>query len=400
MSWDLKPLDEVVEHFIDYRGKTPNKTNQGIPLITAKIVKDGRLLEANEYIAEEDYDDWMTRGYPEIDDVVLTTEAPLGEVALIKDKNVALAQRIITLRGYRDKLDNKFLKYWFQSEYGQYELDSRASGTTVFGIKASVLKKVPVPVPPLPEQKAIASVLSSLDDKIDLLHRQNKTLEAMAETLFRHWFIEEAKEDWTKVTLGDVVNITSSKRIFYSEYVDEGIPFYRSKEIIELNKSGQTSSELFISNERFNEIESKFGAPREGDILLTSVGTLGVTYQVKASDRFYFKDGNLTWFKDFKRISSNIIFCWLNSKDGKEQLDNISIGSTQAALTIQGLKSLGFTLPSSDVIRKLDEKLAVIYQKINANQRQIQTLENLRDTLLPKLMSGEVRVQYQTEEVA
>ena len=78
MSWDVKPLDEVVENFIDYRGKTPNKTNQGIPLITAKIVKDGRLLEANEYIAEADYDDWMTRGYPEIDDVVLTTEAPLS----------------------------------------------------------------------------------------------------------------------------------------------------------------------------------------------------------------------------------------------------------------------------------------------------------------------------------
>ena len=145
---------------------------------------------------------------------------------------------------------------------------------------------------------------------------------------------------------------------------------------------------------------AKFGAPVEGDILLTSVGTLGVTYQVKANDRFYFKDGNLTWFKDFKRISSNIIFCWLNSKDGKEQLDNISIGSTQAALTIQGLKSLELNLPSPDVIQKLDEQLVGIYQKVQANQSQIQTLENLRDTLLPKLMSGEVRVQYQTEEVA
>ncbi len=70
MSWEVKPLDEVIEHFIDYRGKTPNKTNEGIPLITAKIVKDGRLLEANEFIAIEDYSDWMTRGYPEIDDVV------------------------------------------------------------------------------------------------------------------------------------------------------------------------------------------------------------------------------------------------------------------------------------------------------------------------------------------
>lgn len=279
-------------------------------------------------------------------------------------------------------------------------LEELNEDSAVPGLNRDTAYNQEVTLPPLPEQKAIASVLSLLDNKIDLLHRQNKTLEAMAETLFRQWFIEEAKEDWEKVTLGDIVNITSSKRIFYSEYVDEGIPFYRSKEIIELNKSGQTRSELFISNERFDGIVAKFGAPVEGDILLTSVGTLGVTYQVKASDRFYFKDGNLTWFKDFKHISSNIIFCWLNSKNGKEQLDNISIGSTQAALTIQGLKSLELSLPSLNVIQKLDEQLVVIYQKVNANQSQIQTLEKLRDTLLPKLMSGEVRVQYQTAEVA
>lgn len=116
----------------------------------------------------------MTRGYPEADDVILTTEAPLGEVALIKDKNVALAQRIITLRGYKNILDNKFLKYWLQSEQGQYELESRASGTTVFGIKSSVLKKIPILLPPYHEQIPISSILSTIDDKVDLLHNKIK----------------------------------------------------------------------------------------------------------------------------------------------------------------------------------------------------------------------------------
>ncbi len=290
----------------------------------------------------------------------------------------------------------EYLYYMLQT-LGLEELNEDSA---VPGLNRDTAYNQEVTLPPLPEQKAIASVLSSLDDKIDLLHRQNKTLEAMAETVFRQWFIEEAKEDWEKVTIGEIVNITSSKRIFYSEYVDEGVPFYRSKEIIELHKSGQTNSELFITNERFEEITSKFGAPSEGDILLTSVGTLGVTYQVKAEEKFYFKDGNLTWFKDFKSISSNIIYCWLNSKDGKEQLENISIGSTQAALTIQGLKSLELNLPPEDVIQKLDEQLELIYQKVNANLKQLKKLEQLRDTLLPKLMSGEVRVQYQTEQIA
>jgi len=91
----------------------------------------------------------------------------------------------------------------------------------------------------------------------------------MAETLFRQWFVEEAGEDWEEVIFDDVLTISSSKRIFYKEYVDFGIPFYRSKEIIELSKGGITSMELFISEERFNEIDSKFGSPKEGDILLT-----------------------------------------------------------------------------------------------------------------------------------
>ena len=183
-DWKDYILGDIIKNFIDYRGKTPRKSTTGIPLMTAKIVKAGRLLEPTEFIALEDYESWMTRGFPEINDVLLTTEAPLGEVALIKDKNVALGQRLITLQTKKDLCDSIFLKYYFQCSEGQAILQSRASGSTVEGIKAAELKKVEISLPPLPEQQAIASVLSSLDDKIDLLHRQNKTLEAMAETLF------------------------------------------------------------------------------------------------------------------------------------------------------------------------------------------------------------------------
>ena len=182
-SWREYILDQVIECFIDYRGKTPRKTSSGIPLITAKIVKNGKILEPTEFIAEEDYISWMRRGLPKLNDVVLTTEAPLGEVAILKNENVALAQRIIIMRGIKNILDNKFLKYFFQSKYGQEELHIRSSGTTVTGIKSSELKKISLFCPCYKEQKNIAAVLGSLDDKIDLLQRQNATLEAMAETL-------------------------------------------------------------------------------------------------------------------------------------------------------------------------------------------------------------------------
>lgn len=206
-EWQEYILENAVERFIDYRGKTPPKTDSGIPLVTAKIVKNGSIQTPKEFISEETYNKWMTRGFPKKNDVVLTTEAPLGEVALLKNADVALAQRVILIRGKSGVLDNGFLKYFFQSREGQYVLQSRASGTTVFGIKASVLKKVPIPVPSLPEQKAITAVLASLDNKIDLLHRQNKTLEALAQTLFRHWFIDGAEDDWDYGVIGDLFTL-------------------------------------------------------------------------------------------------------------------------------------------------------------------------------------------------
>ena len=290
----------------------------------------------------------------------------------------------------------KFIYYFLSSDETVEILDviAEASTSAYPSLKPSDIENLDISLPPLEEQKAIAEVLSSLDDKIDLLHRQNQTLESLAQTLFRQWFIEEAKEEWEEKPLGELLTITSSKRIFYSEYVDSGVPFYRSKEIIELHNTGSTKSELYITEERLNEIIQKFGAPQEGDILLTSVGTLGIPYRVNADDRFYFKDGNLTWFKDFTIISSIIIFYWLKSDIGKEQLDSITIGSTQSALTISGLKEIKLPIPPKEIIERLTYELNSFDEKISQNMKQIQTLENLRDTLLPKLLSGEVRVKF------
>ncbi|MDC4350200.1 restriction endonuclease subunit S [Acinetobacter baumannii] len=398
MSWDVKPLDEVVEHFIDYRGKTPNKTNQGIPLITAKIVKDGRLLEANEYIAEEDYDEWMTRGYPEIDDVVLTTEAPLGEVALIKDKNVALAQRIITLRGYRDKLDNKFLKYWFQSEYGQYELDSRASGTTVFGIKASVLKKVPLPVPPLPEQKAIASVLSSLDDKIDLLHRQNKTLEAMAETLFRQWFIEEAKEDWEEVTLADVCTRITDGSHSSPASVEEGFPMASVKDMYDWGINQSTCRK--ISKADYEALVQADCKALQGDILIAKDGSYLKHVFLLEESLDVVLLSSIAMLRPNGRYNPMLLTLFLKLDSTHELMQNIVTGAVIPRIVLKDFRKFPVQLPPEDLQEKAAKIIKPIFEKCWENNRQIQTLENLRDMLLPKLMNGEVRVQYRTQKIA
>ena len=189
-EWVHYRLEDCMAAIIDYRGKTPRKTPSGIPLITARVVKGGRIKTPTEFIAIEDYGSWMRRGVPRRGDVVITTEAPLGEVAQLDRQRVALAQRLILLRGKSGILNNRFLNFLIQSAPVQDQLRARASGTTVLGIKQRELRQIGIVLPPIQEQHAIAHILGTLDDKIELNRRMNRTLEEMARVLFKSWFVD------------------------------------------------------------------------------------------------------------------------------------------------------------------------------------------------------------------
>lgn len=187
---------------------------------------------------------------------------------------------------------------------------------------------------------------------------------------------------WEKVKLGDVCEITSSKRIFYSEYVDDGVPFYRSKEIIESDEGKIIENPLYISVDKYNEIKEKFGVPQTGDMLLTSVGTIGIPYIIKKKDCFYFKDGNLTWFRDFREgLNSKYLYYWIKSSEGTGTLYNTTIGSSQKALTISALKNIKVSLPPRSVQDKIVEVVSVYDDLIENNQKQIKLLEEAAQRL-------------------
>ena len=190
MTFETLTIEEATERLIDYRGKTPPKTESGIRLVTAKVIKDGRILDTPaEFISSDFYDEWMRRGLPQPLDVLITTEAPLGEVAILHgSEKVALAQRVILLRARPGKIDPRFLYYALQGEFAQGELRARASGTTVSGIKQSELRQARIPTFSLAVQRRIVDVLSALDDLFDNNLRRIRILEDMVRALYRDWF--------------------------------------------------------------------------------------------------------------------------------------------------------------------------------------------------------------------
>ncbi len=185
------------------------------------------------------------------------------------------------------------------------------------------------------------------------------------------------KMEWKEVTLGDLCEISSSKRIFAKEYQTKGIPFYRGKEIIERQSGNAISNELFISKDRYEEIKAKYGVPQKQELLLTSVGTLGVPYVIK-EEEFYFKDGNLTWFRHFNELDVEYLYYWFLSPYGKNEINAKAIGSTQKALTINCLSKFNIKIPVkledqhriASILSSLDRKIELNNQ-INAKLEEM-----------------------------
>ena len=185
-------------------------------------------------------------------------------------------------------------------------------------------------------------------------------------------------ENWIHYKIDDICDISSSKRIYRDDYVESGVPFYRGKEIILKAKNEKLKETLFISEEKYQKIRESYDIPIPGDILLTSVGTLGVPYFIKDDERFYFKDGNLTWFRNYKEIvNRKYFYFWLLSPKMKNQINAARIGVAQPALTIVSLKNFEINLPSLSTQKNIASILSAYDTLIENNTRRIQILEEM-----------------------
>ncbi|MBD3374766.1 restriction endonuclease subunit S [candidate division KSB1 bacterium] len=441
-EWIEKPLEDCMAAIIDYRGKTPKKTKSGIPLITAKIIKNGAIQPITEYINADDYKSWMRRGTPLPGDVVMTTEAPLGEVAQLDDRIVALAQRVITLRGKKNILDNRFLKYLMSSSYVQHQLDGRGTGTTVKGIKQSELRRIILRFPSYLKQKSIAHILGTLDDKIDLNRRMNATLEAMAQALFKSWFVDfdpvidnalaagqpipeplqpraaarQALGERRKPLPDEIQQQFPSRFVFSEEmgWVPEGWGINQIKEKTKSIEYGLTTSAsehpigprfLRITDIRGGKVywdsvpyckvsDSEFTKYRinEGDIFVARTGA-------STGENIYVNDPPKAVFASylvrfaFKDLSiSRIVGMYMRTKAYFSYISRSVGGSAQPNASAQVLASSIMIFPPIQIANEFYKIISLYDLKITKNEKESTTLANLRDTLLPKLLSGQVRV--------
>lgn len=255
------------------------------------------------------------------------------------------------------------------------------------------LKDCLIPLPPLPTQQRIASIL----DQANAIVTNNRAIvakyDALTQSLFLDMFGDPVKNEkgWDIVKLSKLSEITSSRRIFKDEYVENGIPFYRTKEIVELSKNKKISSELYISFERYTEIKKKNDIPQIGDILLSAVGTIGVMWIVNNNESFYFKDGNLIWLKmsKAKNINSKYLIMTLEYLIEYEK-GNLAQGAAYNALTIDKLKQFNVNIAPIQLQTQFAERVQAIETQKQQAQLELAKSEALFQSLLQGAFKGEL----------
>ena len=325
------------------------------------------------------------------DDILIArTGATIGVNKFIDDDLCSVFNNgLIRIKINRNIGYSKYVYYIFRSNDYLGFIENISGGTsTQPNMQINVLLSYKISLPPLAEQKAIAEILSSLDDKIDLLHRQNKTLESLAETLFRQYFIEEAKEDWEEEQLDKIANIgigrTPPRKEF--EWFSKSSDDVKWISIKDLGEQG-----VFIFNTAeylTQEAVGKFRIPiiPKNTVVLSfkmTLGRVGITSEDMLSNEAiaHFK------IKDDKVVCKEFIYMFLKT------FKYDTLGSTSSIVTSINsgmIKGLPIVIPDIESMTQFKNQAEQFFDKISKNQKQIQTLEKLRDTLLPKLISGEI----------
>ena len=314
----------------------------------------------------------------------------------------------------RNTLDPEYLMMWFRrsefDRYATFKCDAAIRG----GYDWEELCETLIPVPSITKQKEIVAEYSVIQNRIALNQQLIQKLEETAQAIYKQWFVDfefpdengkpyksnggemveselgEIPKGWEIKPIASFCEITSSKRIFESEYKIEGIPFYRAGEIKQKKEGLPIKEALYISKERYGNIVNLFGKPEQGDILITAVGSLlGVSYLV-GNEEFYFKDGNLIWFKNFIHAGGNFyLYDYFQSNNFNEVLNEIKIGSGQSAITISGLGDKKIIVPKINVLNDYKKYSFSLNNNINFKKELNGKLYELQELLLSKLATVE-----------
>jgi type I restriction enzyme, S subunit len=386
------PLGEVVREIIDRRGVTPRKlggafSDRGYRVISARSIKGRRVdLDADfeRFVEEPVYQRWM-RGPLEVGDVLLTSEAPLGEPAYVRERVPwCVGQRLFALRPDESRVDGRYLFYALQAPTVRRDLESRATGTTVLGIRQSELRRVQIPTPKLDVQRRIGALLGALDDKIELNRRMNETLEQLARVTY-----DDAVSPQQPSHLADLRDLAT-------EHTAKVNPQHVPDELFNHYSLPAFDAGTGPVTEAGSGIKSAKTIVPEGAVLVSRLNPriprvwlpdLQGDRRAIASTEFLVLTPKASWAR-------SLLYLTASSKQYQDALVSMAIGTSGSHQRVRptAAMSVPVVVPAGEHRVALERQTGLMFKRIHASNRENAVLEQLRDTLLPKLISGELRI--------
>jgi type I restriction enzyme S subunit len=383
-EWKQGVLSDVAEIVMGQSpaGETCNLIGNGLPLLNGPTEFGIRFPNPVQFTTDP-------KRISEINDILFCVRGSTTGRMNWANQKYALGRGLAAIRHKRGEKYRYFVRGII--DFNLSLLLSSATGSTFPNISRDQLNELEILLPPLPEQKAIASVLSSLDDKIDLLHRQNKTLEAIAaETLFRQWFIEEAQEDWEEVCLEDITQRITDGSHYSPPTTEEGMPMASVKDMYDWGINKDTCRR--ISYEDYKKLVDADCRPLKNDILIAKDGSYLKHVFVVEQDLDIVILSSIAILRPNFKMHPILLALFLKQPSTLDQLENIVTGAVIPRIVLKDFRKFQLLLPPKNIQERAVSSIFPLYRKCWGNNKQIRTLERLRDTLLPKLMSGEVRV--------
>nr|WP_314901832.1 restriction endonuclease subunit S [uncultured Deefgea sp.] len=412
-GWSCHLLSEICGKQISYGiVQTGENLPKGTPCLrvvdlTKNVIQPDEMIRTSDEINNA-----YKKTILEKDEIVMALRGEVGLVRLI-DFNLEganITRGLARISAKKDVIYPEFLLWELRSPKFRADLIRRVGGSALQEISLTELRKVRTLVPPLPEQKKIAEILSTWDQAIakterilDLARQQKRALMQQLLTGKKRLLTSAGQRfdgDWEFCSVNDFFKVGSSKRVLQEDWTDSGVPFYRTRELVSLNKNEPFRSEIFISERLFAEISEKYETPSTGDFLVSGVGTLGICYQVKDGDRFYFKDGNVLWFKREGDIDSDFFYHCFQSDFIQKQITDQAAVTTVGTYTIQNAKKTKlYCPPTLEEQRKVAAVLNSAAQEIETLQSQLDGLKQEKKALMQTLLTGKRRVNVMPEEI-
>ena len=389
-DWEQRKLIDGCE-YVDYRGKTPNKTENGVFLVTAKNVKAGYIdYEASqEYIAEEDYDEVMHRGMPQIGDVLITTEAPCGNVAQVDREDIALAQRIIKYRGHENQIDNTYLKHYLLTPYFQGVLESKSSGGTVQGIKGSILHQQIIRHPSFEEQVKIGRHLDSIDNLIALHQRKCDELQKVKKYMLQKMFPKKGEKvpeirfagftgDWEQRKFPEFVQFYNGQTYKPEDVQDDGVLVLRSSNV--KNDEIVDADNVYLDKSVANAEQV-----RKGDIIVVvrngSRALIGKHAEIKREMSNTVIGAFMTGIRS---EHSSFVNALLGTPQFEREVE-MNMGATINQITGYMFSKMAFMIPSGDEQDKIGAYFKGLDDLITLHQRKHETLKEIKKYMLQNM---------------